>query len=169
MVAFGVIAFLVLVLGYFVVRNQSLQKELSLAKHHLRSSDGQNKNSLNALVLLSGQLQGMYQVRLNALQKHALISQEDFQMANFIISNVEFVVMQCCEHRRTVEEALHKALEKAPYDIEQLNKFISRHPSEVRVPWCKNTVGGFIAACQNLTSDRAKRGTQQSEAAAQPE
>lgn len=166
MVAFGVIAFLVLILAYFVVRNQSLQKELSLTKHSLRSVDNQSKYTLNALVVLSGQLQNMYLSRLNSLQKHALISQADFDIANFILSNAEFVIMQCCEHRATVEEAVGKCLEKSDMDMEKINKFIARHPSEVRVPWCKNTVGGFVAACFNLTSDRAKRGT--AETAAPP-
>ena len=154
MVAFGVIGFLVLILIYFVVRNQSLQTELNQIKHALRSMDAQSKFSLNALVMLSGQMQRNYLARLNNLQKHALINNDDFEIASFILNQVEMVIMQCCEHKSTVEEAINKAVDNSTYNIEQINQFIAKQPSEIRVSWCKNTVGGFISACHNLTSDK---------------
>lgn len=157
MVAFGVIGFLVLILIYFVVKAQGLQAELNQIKNALRSMDAQSKFSLNALVMLSGQMQRSYLAKLNNLQKHALINNEDFEIANFILNQVELVIMQCCEHKSTVEEAINKAVKNSTYTIEQINQFIAKQPSEIRVSWCKNTVGGFIAACHNLTSDKVSR------------
>lgn len=154
MVAFGVIGFLVLILIYFVVRNQSLQSELNQIKHALRSIDAQSKFSLNALVMLSGQMQRTYLAKLENLKKHALINQDDYDIANFILNQVEMVIMQCCEHKSTVEEAINKAVDNSTYSIEQINQFIAKQPSEIRVSWCKNTVGGFVAACHNMTSDK---------------
>lgn len=156
MVAFGVIGFLVLVLIYFVVRNQSMQKELKQLKHAVKSIDSQSKFSLSALLMLSGQIQKTYQGRLESLQKHALINNDDYEMASFVLSKVEFVIMQCCEHRATVEEAINKSLDSSNYSIEQINQFIARQPSEIRVPWCKNSIGGFISACHNMTSEKLK-------------
>ena len=106
--------------------------------------------------MLSGQLQKTYQARLEALQKHALIGGENADRATFVLSHVEFVIMRCCEHSDTIEEALGKALESSNYNMEQINEFIAAQPSEVRVPWCKNTIGGFIAACHNLTSEKLR-------------
>ncbi len=157
MVSFGVIGFLVLCLIYFVVRNQSMQTELNKVRIQLKTIDKQSRFSLSALVMLSSQLQKTYKTRLDALQKHALISSEDYEIASFIISQVEFIIMQCCEKSATIEEALTKSLENSVYEMEQINQFIAKHPSEIRVPWCKNTIGGFISACHNLTSDRTKK------------
>lgn len=156
MVAFGVIGFLVMGLIYFVVRNQSLQKEVKQLRHTVKSVDSQSKFSLSALLMLSGQIQKTYQGRLESLQKHALISNDDYELAGYILSQVEFVIMQCCEHRATVEEAINKGLDRSNYNIEQINQFIAKQPSEIRVPWCKNSIGGFISACHNLTSERLK-------------
>lgn len=156
MVAFGVIGFLVLVLAYFVVKNQSLQKELNQIKYALKAVDAQSKYSLGALVMMSGQMQRNYLSRLADLQKHALISQDDYAVASFILNQVEFVVMQCCEHKSTIEEAIHKALETSEFGIEQINQYIAKQPSDIRVPWCKNTIGGFLSACHNLTANKKR-------------
>ena len=151
-VTFSVIGFLVLGLIYFVVRNQALQRELNQIKYALKALDSQSKFSLNALVMLSGHMQRSYLSKLEGLQKSALISNEDYELANFIMQQVEMVIMQCCEHNATVEEAINKAVSASPYNIEQINQFISKQPSEVRIAWCKNTVGGFIAACHQMTT-----------------
>lgn len=157
MVAFGVIGFLVLLLIYFVLRNQSMQSELNQCRHQLKSIDKQNRFSLGSLGILSAELQKTYQLRLDGLQKHALISSEDYNIADFIMGQVAFVIMQCCEKSATIEEALTKALQSSDYDMQQINQFIAKHPSEIRVPWCKNTIGGFVSACHNLTSERVKQ------------
>ncbi len=156
MVEFGVIGFLVLGLIYFVVRQQAMQTELNNLWHSLKSLDKQSRFSLSALVMLSGQLQKMYQGRLDSLQKHALISADDYKHASFIISQVETVIMQCCEKSATVEEAITRQLASTEMEIEQINQYIAKQPSDIRVPWCKNTIGGFISACHNITSERVK-------------
>ena len=156
MVSFGVTGFLVLILIYFVVRQQSMQVELNKLRNSVKSLDKQGRFSLNALLMLSGQLQKMYQGRLDSLQKHALISADDYKYASFIISQVETVIMQCCEKSATVEEAITRQLASTEMEIEQINQYIAKQPSDIRVPWCKNTIGGFIAACHNITSERVK-------------
>ncbi|WJG09497.1 hypothetical protein [Aliiglaciecola sp. LCG003] len=142
---------------YFVVRHQSAQSELNKLTHQVKSLDKQSRFSLQALSMLAGQMQKTYQIRLDNLNKHALISSADFKIVSFIIAEVEFVIMQCCEKSATVEEALLKALENSELDMEQIKKYIANQPAEIRVPWCKNTVGGFVSACHNLTSDRVKQ------------
>lgn len=156
MVEFGIIGFLVLGLIYFVVRQQTMQAELNKLRHSVKSLDKQSRFSLSALVMLSGQLQKTYQLRLDSLQKHALIGADDYKYASFIISQVESVIMQCCEKSATVEEALTKQLANTDMEMEQINQYVAKQPSEIRVPWCKNTIGGFIVACHNITSERVK-------------
>ena len=74
----------------------------------------------------------------------------------FILENFQFIIVQCCQHNETVEVAVRKALKGQALTIEFVSQFIARQPSEVRVPWCKNTVDGFIAACRNLVADKVK-------------
>lgn len=154
--AFSIIGLLVLTLIYFLVRHQASQTEIRALRHQMKSLDSQSRFSLSALTTLASQLQRIYLTRLENLQKHALIGSEDFAIAKFIMNQVEFIVMQCCEKRATIEEALNKTLENSEFSIEQINKYIAKQPSEIRIPWCKNTVGGFISACYNLTSDKVK-------------
>lgn len=154
--AFSIIGFLILILIYFAVRHQNTQRELIQLRRMVKSLDSQGKFSLSALMMLSSQLQKTYQARLESLKKHALVSEVDYSAASFVVTQVEFVISQCCEQRATVEEAINKALESSNLNIELVNQFIARQPSEVRIPWCKNTIGGFISACHNMTSESVK-------------
>ena len=151
MVAFGVIGFLTLFLIYLVVRNQSLQRELNQYKHSLKTSDSQAKYTLNTLVSVSSELQKTFVSRIESAQKRGLLSGEDYTSSSFILNHVDYVIMQCCEYKSTVEEAINKALEPSDLSITEINQFIAKQPSEIRVPWCKNTVNGFVTACNNIS------------------
>lgn len=163
MVAFGVIGFLVLVLVFVVTRNQSTQRELKQLQHAHKIQQSQNKYSLGIVMTMSTHLQQTFQSKLAALSSHGLISQQDQDMASFVLENFQFIVVQCCQHNETVEVAVQKALKGQEFTIEQVSQFIARQPSEVRVPWCKNTIDGFIAACRNLVADKGKTQTQTNE------
>ncbi|GAA0856144.1 hypothetical protein [Aliiglaciecola litoralis] len=136
-----------------------MQAELSKLKLRVKSLDSQHRFSLNALIIASGQLQNMYLMRLEYLQKHALISSEDHKFASFIVGQVENVIMQCCEKRFTVEEVITKALKKTEMEMPQISQYIAKQPSDIRIPWCKNTIGGFVTACHNLTSEHTRQRT----------
>ncbi|MCV2886144.1 hypothetical protein OE749_15735 [Aestuariibacter sp. AA17] len=154
MVTFSIIGFLVLALIYFVLRSQTYQRELNQLKHALRTVDSQSKYSLNALAMLSGQLQNNYLAKLEAKRKHALINQEEYDLLYVLLSRVEQIVLRCIENQDTVEEAVKRAISDSQYDMDAFKTFISKQPSDVRMGWTKNTVGGFISACHLLCSQR---------------
>jgi hypothetical protein len=156
MVAFGVIGFLILVVTFVVIRNQSTERELKQIRREHKLLQSQNKYSLGIVMAMSTQLQYIFQTKLAALHSHGLIKRKDYDIAHFILENFQFIVVQCCQHNETVEVAVRKALKGQTLTIEFVSQFIARQPSEVRVPWCKNTVDGFIAACRNLVADNAK-------------
>ncbi|MCC2617497.1 hypothetical protein LJ739_14685 [Aestuariibacter halophilus] len=166
-IAFSIIGLLVLVMIFMFLRSQNLVREVTQLKHSLRYHEKQTRFCLTTLMNLSTQLQNTYLARLEGLQKHALVSADDYELCKFILNHVEFVVMQCCESGATVEEAIHKALQRSQYDMERINKFIARQPSEVRVPWCKNAISGFISACHNLTSESLRLKNRQTSAEAE--
>jgi Glu-tRNA(Gln) amidotransferase subunit E-like FAD-binding protein len=154
MIVFLLIGFLVLMCIYFFMRAQMLQKDLFRYKQILRSSDNQTKFVLRTLVSVSGELQKTYVSRLNAANKHGLLSATDFEVASFILSNVEHVIMQCCEHKTTVEEAVIRALRISRYSMDDVSQFIARQPTEIKVSWSRNRIAGFIIACHNISMGR---------------
>ena len=151
MLVIGIIGALVLVLVYFAVHAQSLQKEKNQLKHRLKSNDASYKFTHGALLLLATELQNTCLAKLHSANKHAVIGADDFKIATFVVSNMEFVVAQCCERKATVEEAIKKALKANHMDYESLSQFIAKQPKEVTLPWCKNNLSGFIMACQNIS------------------
>jgi len=156
MVAFGTIGFLILVIFFVVMRNQSTQRELKQIRRDHKLLQSQNKYSLGIVMAMSTQLQYIFQTKLASLNNHGLIKRQDYDIAHFILENFQFIIVQCCQHNETVEASVRKALKGQTLTIEFVSQFIARQPSEVRVPWCKNTVDGFIAACRNLVADKAK-------------
>lgn len=151
MIVFLVIGLMLLVLIYFVMRAQMLQKQLAQNKLTLKMSDNQTKFVLRTLVVVGGELQKTYVSRLNAANSHGLLSSADFEIANFILHNVENVIMQCCEHKTTVEEAITKALRISTYSMDDINQYIAKQPTEIKVSWSRNKIGGFITACHNIS------------------
>ncbi len=156
MVALGVIGFLILLLVFIVTRNQNIQQEVKQAQHAHKTLQLQNKHSLSIVNTMSSHLQQSLQTKLNSLQSHGLIKQADFEIVHFILENFKYVILQCSQDGETVEIAIAKALKGNDLTIEDIRQFIAKQQSETRIPWCQNTVEGFVTACQNLTSDKAK-------------
>lgn len=159
MVAFGVICFLVLLLIFVAMRSQNSQRDLKQIKHAHKILQSQNKYSLGIVMAMSTQLQYAFETKLAAMKSHGLINQQDHDISNFILENLQFIIVQCSQHNETVEVAIRKALKGQELKIEDISQFIARQPSEVKVPWCKNSVDGFIAACRNLVADKVKTKT----------
>lgn len=156
MIEFGVIALLILALIFMVMNGKSTQRELKQIKRAHKLLQSQNKYSLGIVMAMSSQLQYVFQTKLATLNSHGLIKRQDYDIAHFVLENFQFIIVQCCQHNETVEVAVRKALKGQALTMEFVSQFIARQPSEVRVPWCKNTVDGFIAACANLVSDKVK-------------
>jgi hypothetical protein len=143
MIGFGVIGFLILVLVFVITRNQGIQREFIQVQHTYKLLQSQNKYSLGIVMTMSTQLQYTFQTKLADLKRHGFITVQDHD----IIDN------------ETVEIAVRKALKGQELTIGDVSQFIARQPTEVKVPWCKNTVEGFISACRNLVADKFKTET----------
>ena len=152
MISAGIIAIMFIVLIYFVVRGQGLQREVKLAQNSVKSSQRKAKLTQRQLAFTAAELQRIYASRLESLNKRGLISQDEYKIANVIIKHVEFVVMKCDEHGMTVEEAVTQAIKNQNLKIDQINEFIKAQPSDIRMAWCQNTVDGFIAACRGIST-----------------
>lgn len=152
MVSFVVIGFLILILVYIVTRSQGMQREYKQVKRAYKTLQTQNKYSLSIVMAMSTQLQYTFQTKLTDLKSHDLINHHDYIIVNFILENFQFIIVQCCQHNETVEVAVRKAPKVQDLKIENIIDFIKRQPPEISIPWCKNSVEGFIAACRNLVN-----------------
>lgn len=146
------ILFLVLLLIYFVVKNQTMAKELREYRYLAKTAQSQSKFALTTVDSLAGQIQKILMSQLESAQKRGLIKGEQYETTKVIFNSFEYVVMQCCEHGATVEEALSRAISSGDISLESVKKFISELPAEVRVPWVKNNVGSFVMACNNINN-----------------
>lgn len=156
MIAFGVIVFLILTLAFIITRNQSVQREFKQTYNEKKTLQSENKYALGVIMMMGTELQKTFTTKLASLKSHGLINQKDFDVASFVLENFQYVIVQCCQHNETVEVALSKALKGSELTMEQISQFVARQPSETRIPWCKNTIDGFVAACRNLASQKIK-------------
>lgn len=150
--AVSIIVFLLLFTIYFVVKNQTMAKELREYRYLAKSAENKSKFALTTVDSLAGQIQKILMSQLDSAQKRNLIKGEQYEISKVIFNSFEYVVMQCCEHGATVEEALTKATSSGEINLDTVKKFISEMPSEVRVPWVKNNVGSFVMACNNINN-----------------
>ncbi|MCC2606411.1 hypothetical protein [Planctobacterium marinum] len=148
--AVSIIMFMVMFLIYFVVKNQTMAKELREFRYLARTAENKSKFALVTVDSLAAQIQKMLSSQLDSAQKRGLIKGEQYEKTAAIFKCFESVVMQCCEHGSTVEEALKRNLTSDGKTLDDIRKFISEMPSEVRVPWVKNDVGSFVIACTNI-------------------
>lgn len=153
---FGIIGCLVLALIFFIMRVQSTHAELGIARAELKALHKHTKFSLSTVMLMSKHLTNNYRAKLEAARRHGLLYGDDLTVVQFLVENLEHVVMQCCEKHATVEEALKDALESFTLEMTTIQQFIARQPVSVRVPWSKNTLDGYLAACNHLLMDKVK-------------
>lgn len=156
MIILALISIWVLTVIFFILRCQNTQRELSQTKFALKTLQNQTKFSLGSNALMAKQLQHSYKLKLEGLRRHGLLHGDDLLVIQFLVDNVGFVVAQCCEHSATIEEALNQAIEGGSLDLEKLQQFIAKQSSDVRVPWTKNTLEGYLAACNNLLAEQSK-------------
>ena len=167
MISAGIIALLLMVIVYFFVRTQGYQREIKLANNASKSSNRALKLTQKQLVFMASELQRIFLSRLESQNKRALLKQEDYQIAFFILNRFDFIVMNCAEHGSTVEEAVNKSLQNQAVKLEQINEYIKAQPSEIRIAWCQNTLDGFIAACRGISAGALNNKAADSEAPAE--
>lgn len=146
----AVIAFMVLLVIYFFVRSQSVEKELKVQKSQSKSSENQAKNALMSTASIVTELQKMLISRLEAAKRRNLVAGKQYDAAKTVYENMDKIVMQCCERGSTVSEACDKTFANTSPNIEEIKTFISEQPNDVRMQWTRNTVNSFISACVKI-------------------
>ncbi|WP_420934460.1 hypothetical protein ACOJR9_00295 [Alteromonas sp. A081] len=161
-VAFGVIGVLILLLIYFVLRAQNLQKELILSRSSNKQSNSKVNYAQRNLVLVTDALEKNLTQRLQSLYKSRLINQDQYDALLPLMTFFSTIVMNCCEKGDSLEESLKKALANEEITLEGIQLTIRELPSNLRMLWSKNTADGFIAFCQAVTSVNSTSDSQDS-------
>lgn len=151
LVAFSVIGFLILVLGYMALRLQNTQKELTLTRSSAKQHSSKATHAHRTLVMVTDALQKNLATRTDNAFKRRLINQQQHLVFMLLMNNFSNIVMICCEKNASVEEALGQVLKTEALSFEDIQLVLKAMPSNVRMAWSKNTVDGFIAACQLIT------------------
>lgn len=152
MVAFGVIGFLVLVLIFFVIRAQNLQREVALSRQTAKTNARRVGEAYTSLVHVCDELQRIYTSRLESAYAKRLINAADYPALRFVVGNFAPVITDCFEKGYKVEEALTRALKKHPdVSLEQIREVMKKQPSQVRLAWVQNTPDGYLQICAHLS------------------
>ena len=151
-VAFGVIGLLILLLIYFVLRAQNLQKELALLRHSNKQTNSKVTYAYRNLVLVTDALEKNLTSRIESAYKSRLIDQVQYQALHPLMQNFSTIIMACCEKGMSLEESLNKALLNEDVSLEDIREVVKALPGNVRMVWSKNTADGFIAFCQMVTA-----------------
>lgn len=152
----AVIAFMVLLVIYFFVRSQSVEKELKVQKNQLKLSEGQAKSALVATATIVSELQKILLSRIDAAKRRNLIGGQQYEATKTLYEHMDRMVMLCCEKGSTVAEAADKVFASTSPNIEEIKAFISDRPSDVRMQWSRNTANSFISACVKIADQIEK-------------
>lgn len=147
-----IVLFMLMFLTYFVVKNQAMAKQLRNYRHLAKSAESKSRFAFVTLNSLAEQIQKDLVSQLESAHKRGLIKGENYQRSKAIFKCFVYVVIQCCEHGSTVEEALNRALANGETSLDEIKKFVSELPAEIRVPWVKNDVNSFVTACTNINN-----------------
>jgi len=151
MVALTIVGILVLILIFFVLRSQSLQRELALTRSTARVNAKKVNYAFTNLVTLTNELQSIYVGRVETAHSKGVMGGNDYKVVKAIVSHYSQIVMDCCEKGATVEEALKKSLKMSEVSLEDIKNYIKEQPNDVRMSWVKNTPDGFTNACSTLS------------------
>jgi|GEM_PF-405580 len=146
----AVIAFMVLLVVYFLVRSQSVEKELKVQKNQSKSSENQAKTALMATNTIVSELQKMLLIRLENAKRQNTLATKHYQVAKTLYENMDKVVVLCCEKGSTFTEAADKTFASTSPNITEIKAFLGDCPNDVRTHWTRNTVNSFISACARI-------------------
>ncbi|GGF75947.1 hypothetical protein [Alteromonas lipolytica] len=156
MIIFASFAALILLLIFFGLKIQNLQKELVLSQNSLKTTTRRICDANSSMVILAQQIQSFLAERLDASHKRGLISVKNYEVLQPMFEKISAVAVYCMDKGMSVEEALNAALKDSEVTLEQIREIIKVQPSDLRVAWSKNTLDGFIIACKGLSFPATK-------------
>ncbi|MAJ69220.1 MAG: hypothetical protein CBB67_016660 [Alteromonadaceae bacterium TMED7] len=151
MLIFASFAALILLLIFFGLKVQNLQKQLQLCQNSLKATSRRISDANGSMVVLSQQIQSFLAERLDASHKRGLVNAKHYETLQPMFEKISAVAVYCMEKGMSVEEALNAALQDGEVTLEQLREVIKVQPSDIRMAWSKNTLDGFIIACRGLS------------------
>ncbi len=150
LVSLAVIGFMLLLVIYFFVRSQGIEKELKRYKHQSKAAGVQAKNALVTVDALAIELQKMLSERLESARRRQLIAGEQHDAVKALYAHIEKVVMHATEHNASVADSLEAAFKNKSPGLQEIKLFISKQPNEVKLPWSRNNLSSFITTCVNI-------------------
>lgn len=149
-IALSVIGFLILILIYFFVRAQAIERELKQTMHQAKIAGSQAKQALMSVDVLALEIQKSLLEKLDAAQKRKLIDGDNYNCAKALFSKFERVVMLCSEFGMSVSEATKKSFTNSDPDFDKICEYVGSLPNEVKLPWSRNDINSFVNACSNI-------------------
>lgn len=151
MLAFSIIAVLVLILIFFVFKVQTLHKEISANRGVARQNAEKANSAYSVLSTTARTLQKIFTERVEQASKKGLISGKNYEVMMTITSSSARIIFDNCEKGFSIEEALTVALRETEISMEDVRTLMQEQPNDVRMSWVQNHADGFIKACDIMT------------------
>ena len=149
-VTMSIVGFLVLALVYFVIRAQSVEKELKRTKQQAKSLNTQAKQASTCANMLAIEMQRSLLEKLDAAHKRMLISGSDYTRARALFCRLDKVVQLYSEQSIPVSQALKTAFKGSDPSFNDVCQYITTMPTEVKLAWSRNDMHSFITACNHI-------------------
>ena len=151
MLAFSIIAVLVLFMIFFVLKIQTLQKEISASRGIARQNADKANTAFNLLSTTSKTLQKTFSERVEQANKKGLISGKNYEVMMTITGAAGKIIFDTFEKGFSIEEAIKVVLRESEISMDDVKSLIQEQPNDVRVSWVQNRPDGFIKACDIMT------------------
>jgi len=151
LLAFSIIAVLVLILIFFVFKVQSLHKQISANRGLARQNAEKANTAYSVLSITARTLQKIFTERVEQASKKGLISGKNYEVMMLITSSSAKIIFDACEKGLSIEQALTVAIRDSELSMDDIKAMMQEQPNDVRISWVQNHADGFIKACDIMT------------------
>lgn len=143
MFVFGIIATLVLLLIFLMVKNQSLKSQLQLIQGKVRGAGRRiDENNANAIALAMATQMSLTS-RINSMHSNTEVEHRQLLCIKTLIHVLPDLVKRTLEQDDTVEIALEHLLQESTLDIDEVKSFLFAQGNDIKILWSKNSPGDY--------------------------
>lgn len=138
MTVFFIITTLVLALVFSLVKYQALQRQLFLAQSSIKNSNRKLEELQISATTFAVALQTLLSHRVNIGQRKASIGQNDIEIVKTLVQILPEVTRLVNENNENLETALQSLLKDSKPNYQEIQNFMQKQGSDVKLAWMKN-------------------------------
>jgi hypothetical protein len=139
MMAFFIVSILVLSLIFSLVKYQALQRELFIAQSGVKTASRKLDEISSGSMSLALAVQSLLSHRVNIAQRKATMSQADIEVVKTLVQVLPETFKQLYDNNDNLEAALKSSLKEAKPGFQDIQNFMQKQSSDIKLMWMKNS------------------------------